>query len=279
MDVAHAEVQRELLAQYQRFRKVARELNRRLVDSVDREAIDEAGERLGILKQGIMVFDTEDMATVLMDFAVHHVFRDGKNAVARYLETHPGPADSEETLVLRALAEVRYGVFRAARVFRGFAAEVDDFFRGDRLLLIDVGMSSTASRDFVFAGNVVCQGRFWLTTGAALPVSAEVVRALARPVKQAFGAKPGDFRQMSRDRQAALAALVIRTCLEKGMAEHIAYQEPGAHLGGPHFRQARSRGPEGVELSPAESGAMAPGRNTPCPCGSGRRYKHCCGRR
>ncbi|NUQ01453.1 MAG: SEC-C domain-containing protein, partial [Armatimonadetes bacterium] len=22
----------------------------------------------------------------------------------------------------------------------------------------------------------------------------------------------------------------------------------------------------------------APGRNDPCPCGSGRKYKHCCGR-
>lgn len=22
----------------------------------------------------------------------------------------------------------------------------------------------------------------------------------------------------------------------------------------------------------------APGRNEPCPCGSGRKYKHCCGR-
>jgi uncharacterized protein len=27
----------------------------------------------------------------------------------------------------------------------------------------------------------------------------------------------------------------------------------------------------------SEAGAGAPGRNEPCPCGSGKKYKHCCG--
>ncbi len=29
---------------------------------------------------------------------------------------------------------------------------------------------------------------------------------------------------------------------------------------------------------PAETAPMPPGRNAPCPCGSGRKFKHCCGR-
>jgi len=279
MDVTHAEVQRELLAQYQRFRRVARRLNRSLVDSLDSEAIDEAGERLGILKRGVLIFDTEDMATVLMDYAIHHVYRDGRNAVARYLETHPGPAESEEMLVLRGLADVRYSILHVANVFRGFAVEMDDFLRGERLLLIDVALSSTASQDFVLAGNVLCQGTFWMTSGAALPLSAQVVRTLARPIRQSFGTKPEDFRHLSRARQADLAALVIRTCLEKGMAEHIAYDEPDTRWGGPHFHQARRRALDTIEPSLAESRASRLGRNDPCPCGSGRKYKVCCGRR
>lgn len=32
-----------------------------------------------------------------------------------------------------------------------------------------------------------------------------------------------------------------------------------------------------VEVSPASVGRGGPGRNAPCPCGSGKKYKHCCG--
>lgn len=30
--------------------------------------------------------------------------------------------------------------------------------------------------------------------------------------------------------------------------------------------------------APVRAAAPKPGRNDPCPCGSGRKYKHCCGR-
>lgn len=51
----------------------------------------------------------------------------------------------------------------------------------------------------------------------------------------------------------------------------------------------KARGKEDVEaekqlvkkaekVEPIKAGA-APGRNDPCPCGSGRKYKKCCGRK
>jgi hypothetical protein len=33
---------------------------------------------------------------------------------------------------------------------------------------------------------------------------------------------------------------------------------------------------EGQEESSSKAEAMRPKRNDPCPCGSGRKYKHCC---
>ena len=42
----------------------------------------------------------------------------------------------------------------------------------------------------------------------------------------------------------------------------------------------RGQLPPRRDVSPAAPGdAAAPGRNDPCPCGSGRKYKNCCGRR
>jgi preprotein translocase subunit SecA len=37
-------------------------------------------------------------------------------------------------------------------------------------------------------------------------------------------------------------------------------------------------GSKGNEKSARSTGSRKIGRNEPCPCGSGKKYKHCCGR-
>jgi uncharacterized protein len=45
-----------------------------------------------------------------------------------------------------------------------------------------------------------------------------------------------------------------------------------------HLRQACGLEPVPLAARPvARAGEGGPGRNEPCPCGSGRKYKHCCG--
>ncbi len=280
VNVRNPEVQRDLLAQYRRIRDVAKQLSHKLVESLDKDAIHESGRRLGILHRGVLVFDSEDMAAVLMDYAIHHYFApDGRNAVRRYLDLSPPPADSEEPAVLQARINIRYGLFQVAGVFPGFGIEVNDVFRAERLLVIDVGLSNSARRGMVLASNVVCPGSFWMTTGAGLPVAAEVLETLLGSVGRAFGTNPQSFRALGRARQADLAALVIRTCLQKGMGERVAYEEPGTHPTRPHFGLARQHALGTNELAPARSRETPVGRNDPCPCGSGKKYKHCCARR
>lgn len=62
------------------------------------------------------------------------------------------------------------------------------------------------------------------------------------------------------------ALVFVRTLLEHGTSEHIKYQIWGE---------------DGAEVDEHGSSqtvtASAPGRNSPCPCGSGKRYKRCCG--
>jgi uncharacterized protein YecA (UPF0149 family) len=45
-----------------------------------------------------------------------------------------------------------------------------------------------------------------------------------------------------------------------------------------HARLGHRSTPAGTVFSASE-GRPAAGRNDPCPCGSGRKYKRCCGRR
>ena len=52
---------------YKRLRRLARDLNHRIVQTVPREAMYEVGETISILHRGVLVFDTEDETSILMD--------------------------------------------------------------------------------------------------------------------------------------------------------------------------------------------------------------------
>jgi hypothetical protein len=81
--------------------------------------------------------------------------------------------------------------------------------------------------------------------------------------------------------------MVIRTCLERGMGEHVAYGTPESHSRGPHFGRAPEHAPGPArefalgraDLAATRSRQRQERRNTLCPCGSGRKYKNCCARR
>jgi preprotein translocase subunit SecA len=64
-----------------------------------------------------------------------------------------------------------------------------------------------------------------------------------------------------------VAATIFHVSIsEKGQSK--APQSPMAKAG------VGSRG----DSKPAAGGSNKPGRNDPCPCGSGKKYKHCCGK-
>ncbi|HUT89412.1 MAG TPA: SEC-C metal-binding domain-containing protein [Thermoguttaceae bacterium] len=272
MDATLLSARGETLAKYQRFREISRGLNRQLVESLDGETIHEAGRRLGILRRNVLVFDSEETMSVLMDYAIHHVRRDGLNAVERRLAASPPPPESEEMKLLRAIRDVRYGLFQVKQVFRGLGLKLRDVLRDETGLLTDVGFSQSAGRGFIFASHVYSPENFWVTTGTALPVLRDFAEQLFRQIERRFGDTPDDFRRISREQQTELATLVIRTCLEEGVMQRVAYGEPRvdtAHCLGPMTAPPPKPASEPVRV----------GRNDPCPCGSGRKYKNCCRRK
>src|SRR6476659_8597276 len=101
---AHA----ELLPRYKKLREAGVQLNRRLVKTLSRSVMGEGGRKLGILEGNELLLDTEDEMSVLMDYCIHDVRRYGLNAVERYLQSSPPPADSDEWVLLQALRVSRF---------------------------------------------------------------------------------------------------------------------------------------------------------------------------
>jgi hypothetical protein len=260
-----------LLPRYKRLRKVAIPLNNRLA-KLPKDILDEGGKKLGILKGKTLVLDTEDEIVVLMDYCIYDVRRQGRNAVERYLAESRPAADSDEMLLLQAMRQARYALLLVEGVEPGVGVHVRDLLRDEPLFLTDVGFSSTAKPGLVMASRRMTVDGITMTTGAALPVG-----LLSPPKRAAFielvkkTIKTSDLRNLSAEEASDMAAGIIRHCLRAGAAEHIYYEEPGS---------AGGRGRAPVSTRPAvPTPPRRIGRNDPCPCGSGRKFKHCCGGR
>lgn len=264
----------ELVTRYKVLRRAGMALNNKLVENLPPNVFDEGGRALGLLKKKVLVLDTEDESSVLMDYCLFDVRHNGVNTIARYLEASPPVPGSDESIIAESLRHARYSLFAIEAIERGVGVHARDLLRGDLLFVVDIGLSSTAITGFVMATRIIAPEVIAITTGASLPVG-----VLSSPacVKLLNGAKAfaGNtaFDQLSPDKMSRLSTSIIRECLRNGAAERVAYVEPGHGL-------PRGRG-YGEPLAGRAPAALLPGsdagRNDPCPCGSGKKFKRCHG--
>jgi len=123
--------------------------------------------------------------------------------------------------------------------------------------------SQTAVRHFVLGSHVYRMADNWVTTGAALPMTPDILQRLVSEFERRFGRKPESYRSLSPERETELATMAIQTCLSEGMSERVRY---GAAPPRPHIGRTPIALPPNRHI----------GRNDPCPCGSGRKFKNCC---
>jgi hypothetical protein len=259
------------LPRYQQLRRVGLELNNRLMKLLPKDAFQQGGKQLGILKKKTLVFGSEDEMSVLMDFCLHDVRWDGLTTIERCLKESP-PADSDELLLLQALSQAHFSLFGVERREAGVGVHVRDLMLDEPLFLMDVGFSKTAKEGMILATRVFAPEGIYRTTGAPLLFASATTRETMLALFQLQALLPeGDFRQFSAEGRSAFTARVIRTCLQSGSSQYMAYAEPGQSPV-PTFQAGRPPSPEGTRSSRV-------GRNDPCPCGSGKKYKQCCLRR
>ncbi len=249
----------EIIARYRHYRTVSRKLNDKLVRRLSKEALHEGAKRLGILRRGTLVFNSEDETSVLMDYCIYDVRRNGRNAIEEYLTDSPPDTESDEMACLRAMQQAIYSLFVVESVESGLGVTVRDLRSDENMLVVDMGFSSTAEPGLVFASRLLSLDGFSITGGAALPIA--VVPAgqqdvLAKALLRTEARANGHFDPAS----------LIRACLSDGCSSHITYEDPIDRAVGPRQLSSGSR-------------SAKVGRNDACPCGSGRKFKQCCMKR
>jgi hypothetical protein len=251
----------DLAARYKRMRGIAVELNNSLLKLIPKKAIESTARKLGLWQNGVLVFDIEEHMSVLMDYAIHDCFQDGQNTVDRYLAQRSPEPGTDTQAVLEGMRRAFFSIFQVEKVVKGVGAHVLDILGDRRYFLADVGVGDTASEALTLVSRVLPFEDFIMTSGAALPADEEAVGSIADYLNS-MDNSPVDGEAMTREEMADLAAALIGFCLKSEGSRRLSYESI----------EGRSQS----ETRDASSVARV-GRNDPCPCGSGKKYKKCCG--
>lgn len=246
-----------LLARYKQLRRVSRELNSRLAGQLSKEMIQEGGKALGILKGKTLVLDTEDESSVLMDYCIYNVRRDGRTVIETHQVSSGADSESDELICFRAMQSAIYSIFVVETVEEGLGVTVQDVQTNKTYRVIDTGFASSCRPEMVFASRLLLHDGFAMTGGAALPLG-----SLSPGQRDVF--IESVLALMDRDDVGHFdPAILIRACLKNGVTSKIQYVEPGGRIAG------RGRLPKQEPLANVDPYA-------PCPCGSGKKFKFCC---
>jgi hypothetical protein len=207
---------RKDVERYRRLRALSMDLNHRIIKTIPRQAIDDIGEAIGIRRKGVLVFDSEDMTSVLMDCCLYDWFENGKNVVQRYSETHAAKLEGEERYLLNAFLQAKFGLLVVQSAVPGAGLHCQDVLNGGELFLMDLGLSQSVGGNAAFTTRTVPLGEYWMTGGAGLPTNSKkaVMDALSRSEigKQKLPEGPG-----------SVALLIVRSCLAAGAADYVTY--------------------------------------------------------
>lgn len=247
---------------YRRLRIVSKHLHRNVIETLPQDAILRTGRRLGIARGRALTLDS-DAISVVMDTCLHDVIRNGKNAFETYQENYSSLVSPDERELLEAYRLARYRiVFPLSRV-EGAGVYLKDLFTQEELFVMDIAMSRN-SVNLAYATRTIPLGTFWMTGGAGLPASTEAIRKAGARLHNKGLLHEGQFTN-----QHGAAFTIVRTLLEHGAAENIRYYDVPSSSAPEHSRRPLTH--------TQEAPASAQSRNSACPCGSGKRFKRCCG--
>ncbi len=249
----------DILTCYKRMRSATSGMSNTLVDLCG-PYVEQAAKALGVWVNGTIVMDIDQMP-VLMDHAIYRYPRGGHNAVERLAAKHPPAPGSDAQAALCAMRKAFFSLFQVRDVIKGLGVRVTDIIRDEDYFLADVNLSQTAVEGLVLASRMLPFEDFITTAGAALPVDADVLEWVVTNVEENYKAHE-DMRNLPPKVWDELETKIIRACLNSDGAQRIAYRDAPGTASQP----ALSKEPSHV------------GRNDPCPCGSGKKFKKCCGR-
>lgn len=202
------------IERYRRLRRQAVEFNNPLVVAIDKKSLHHAAEELGILRRGILVFESEEEMNVLMDHALYYAPPGGASIVETYFRDHPPAPGSDQAVLSSAKRGAKFTLSFVVERLPGFGLEVRDLLTDQSFLAADINLSNSPCEGLTLVGRLQPLDDFWMFSGAMVPINDP--GALER-IAQYFDRVFGGWRPLAGlppDRQRLAESFILRTCLE-----------------------------------------------------------------
>jgi hypothetical protein len=235
----------QIALRYQAIRSRLSELLLEIRRSVLPEEMIATAKRLGFMYRGAFIAMDDLASTSVEETAVFCYRRGGETAIARAYRTLPEDAPALDRTIFQGLQSTRWSVFDIVRIRPDEGAELRDTADGANYSVWDVGLSRAMLAGQRMTARIFAVDGIWMTSGVAMAGIEAPLAALAQrylPVELHDPAAWPPTGSSERDR--------IIVTLQ-------------SHLMG---------------TAVPSPGTAGPSLKGPCPCGSGKKYKHCCGK-
>jgi hypothetical protein len=210
--------------EYLRLREIQRSLNKALLKSLTKRAIEQSARDLGMWEAGKIVVEHEDHMGVLWDYAQHDYRVGGKNAVERRLARGDVAEGSDEHRVLAAMADARFTLVEIQEIVPDLGARAFDHVYGKRFLLVDVGIAKIGETGLLLATRLLPFKGWMMTSGAPLPLDPELAKLFLDGVRGGVSDLTA-LRLVAHEQRKHIAKNLIALALEEPAMVKVAWRE------------------------------------------------------
>lgn len=235
------------ILQYEAHRKLMIEVGMAVMATATETEKDQAIARL-MPNRGVANETTTDL---LAEYLIHNTRRDGRPLI-QVAETILSGLNEEQKTMLQAMVASHWDLYKVKSAEVGVGMDVDSCWEnsGERFVFAREGSKNIQAGEFILARL--------FTMGPITQSSPLVIR-----VPDAFLRALTDQQQKGK----------LRPCHEL-VADHAFMEGLAISM---LVASQRNVAIDQGELLPATHVAKTAGRNDPCPCESGKKYKKCCG--
>ncbi|MEO8715115.1 MAG: hypothetical protein ABI369_08890 [Acetobacteraceae bacterium] len=208
----------EVLGRYRRLREVGRRHHSGAIQFLARTAILEHARRLGLAAGRTVMADSEEELTLVFDLAIYTAKEGRTRAIDRYAKTAQLSCGTDESLMLNAMRNARFSIWRVERRHDTAGLIVTDVLRQTDVWLVDEGLEASAQDGLCFASRLYDVDNFAVTSGVVVPVDRDIVEdALADPLS----CRHSDPERVGDDPR--FAAAIYRAAIDDGIMERVAF--------------------------------------------------------
>jgi len=207
-----AEMSREeVLTRYRHLRAISTRHHTEAMNFFSRPALLEQARHLGLAVGETQAAESFDELTLAFDLAIHTARPDHTRAVDRYARAAQLQPGSDEALVLEAMRQARFSLWRVERRHEVVGLVVRDLLRQDEVWLVDEALERSAPEGMVAAMRLCTPDAFAMTCGVIVPVDRGLIEEVLAEVLPRVRGSPD---RVANDRRFATA--VYRTAVARG---------------------------------------------------------------